>query len=455
MSGQVIALDEKGRDIWQYEMRGPIHMAPTITDLNNDGKPEVLVANRQGQIRCLDGAGGNVLWEAALPAFINWGMTEIAVSDLDGDGKAEAVTGDREGSVLCVNADGTQEWLYKGDHGETLCPALADLDGDGPQEVVVGGTQVPLVCLDANGKELWRLDAGSRGSSPIVCNLDGKGSMEIVVGIDQSLAAVDHAGKLLWTQPMHDTIDSAISAADVNGDGAVEIVAVDLSGYAACVSSDGKLLWSGDVEERARRSPSIGDVDGDGEVEILIAGYSGAIHVFGPDGKLEERIALEGSPNATATLARFDDGGLYMICPTDSLMQVYRWPDAKPDATMLWPEYRFNSARTGTPELPASRSNVRIARIDFGERYVGSNAFSVTVENPDAEPLERQTGDRRESARTVASGRIERGNTNRTSNAVHNLRQCDGEPHIQLHRPSERRGRRATHAHRLRRAFRQ
>ena len=388
-AGSIIALDGNACLLWQRTIRGPISIPPTVADVTADQAPEVLVVNKSGQIFCLDGATGDRIWDWALSRKVEWGVTAIAVSDLTNDGLAEIITGDSRGTVVSITGEGEALWTYEGPHGWTLCPAIGDLDGNGTREIVVGGTKAPLICLSGEGTELWRVSRQESGSSPVICDLDGDGQQEILVGMGEKLAAVSGQGEVLWTHNMKQTIDGAISVADADGDGRLEIYAADLSGLLVCVSPDGELRWSAHVEERVRRSPSIADVDGDGEVEILVAGYSAALHVFSADGHLEERIPLSGACNATATVADLmGDGRPCIICPVATgRMTAFRWPGARPNPTVLWPEYRLNSARTAAliakPEEPA----VAIAEIDFGDYYVGSNIFSVRVSNPEQRNL--------------------------------------------------------------------
>ena len=385
-SGQVFALDGKGSEIWRYEKGDVYFFPPTIADVTGDAKVEVLVLNRAGSVQCLDGATGKLVWDAILPGRLECGNTTLAVGDVDGDGGNDIVTGNFEGIVYCLRGSGEQMWVFKGDLGRVNCPAIADLDGDAKAEILVSGDKTPLVCLSSTGKELWRVKDGI-GGSPFVYNLDRQGTPEIVTGIGANLVALDATGKTLWSCPMKKEMDSALAIADANGDGDVEIYAVDLAGNLVCASPKGQVLWSASVEERARRSPSIGDIDGDGKNEILVAGYSRAVHVFDADGRLKVRVPLPGQANATATLAMLGDLGLCAVVPlADAPVQVLHWAGSKPDASVLWPEYRYNAMRTGSIPLDLTRKPVDLT-VDFGRMYVGANLVKAEVKNPEQRAL--------------------------------------------------------------------
>jgi outer membrane protein assembly factor BamB len=385
-AGFVVALNAMGKEVWRRETGAAVCIPPTIADVTGDAAPEVLAMNRQGRILCLNGRTGNVIWDTALSAPPEWGATDLAVGDLDGDGAQEIVTGSRDGSVVCLRGSGEQAWVYQSDLGIVSCPAIADLDCDGQAEVLVGSEKVSLVCLGAAGKELWRVDEGP-GGSPYVYDLPVPGTPTIVTGIGKALKALDATGKTLWSCPMEREIDSAITVADADGDGTVEVYAADLAGNLVCVSPGGELRWTANVEERVRRSPSVGDVDGDGTMEILVAGYSSAVHVFDPQGRLEVRVPLPGVSNSTATLAILGDAGLCAILPVAAQpMQALRWQGATRDAKIAWPEFRYDSRRTGALPANAKKPLVELAA-DFGQMYVGMNYLKAVVQNRERRQL--------------------------------------------------------------------
>ena len=385
-SGQVFALDGKGHEIWHHDVGGIFSFPPTIADVTGDANVEVLILNMTGTVQCLEGSTGKLIWDAVLPGHFEWGTTTLAAGDVDGDGGNEIVTGDADGTVYCLRGSGEQVWTFKGDLGKTTCPAIADLDGDGKAEILIGGNKTPLVCLSAVGKELWRVKDGI-GGSPFVYNLDGQGAPEIVTGIGANVTVIDAAGKMLWNYPMKKEIDSALSIGDANGDGTVEIYAVDLAGNLVCLSPKGQALWTANVVERVRRSPSLGDIDGDGKIEILVAGYSKMVHVFDAEGQLKASVSLPSQANATAALAVLGDLGLCAIVPlADAPVQVLRWPGTKPDAPVIWPEFRYNAMRTGSIPADLTKKPVKLT-VDFGRMYVGANLIKAVVTNPERRAL--------------------------------------------------------------------
>jgi len=386
-AGIVVSVDGNGKERWRRELPGRICFPITAADVMGDAAPEALAINDLGQVFCMKGDTGAVLWDTDLPGTAKWGTTALCAADVDGDGGAEIALGLQDGTVVCLRGTGEQAWAARTPCLDVLCPAVADVNGDGTPEVLVGGSKVPLVCLSDEGKELWRLDGGV-GGSPFVCNLDGQGPPEILVGVDANLVAVSGEGKVLWRFPLHNPMDSALAFGDADGDGQTEIYVADLSGYLACVSLTGQARWSAEVEDRVRRSPSMGDVDGDGVVEILVAGYSRALFVFDPQGRLKARVPLLGSVNSTPTLASLAQNGLCAIVPVvGDGVKAFRWPNAKPDGKALWPEFRFDARRLGMGPMVGGQT---AATLPVAHRTRTMKAVSFANEFSDAEKALRE-----------------------------------------------------------------
>lgn len=390
IQGAVIALDAQGRELWRWRQPDPISAPPAIAEVvASSPGPEILVLTNTGKVYCLASGTGEILWLDALSGSMHWGSAGIAVADLDGDGTLEMVMADARGEVSAKRGDGSEFWNHREEGGLKSAPAVGDLDGDGKPEVLIAGSAMTLLCLDNTGRPLWRMAGTPGAGAPVLADLDGDGTLEILLGVGDALCVIGHDGETRWSVPLSGPMDSGVSVADLDGDGSPEIVVVDLKGGLAVMTAGGQPLWTAEVEGRARRSPSVADLEGDGSPEILVAGYSGAVHVFSAKGELLDRADLGGASNATAAVARLrDDEPLTVICPvvTGSLT-AFQWVGGGNGGAVLWPEYRFDSLRTGVAKLPKQEPRVRITRFDTGRAYVGRNEFSVEVENPKGEKL--------------------------------------------------------------------
>jgi hypothetical protein len=158
--------------------------------------------------------------------------------------------------------------------------AITQLDEDVGGEIVAMLGQDVVLC-DSDGSLLSRFPLGFGGSNPQlgVADLDGDGPVEVVVAADQTLAVFDTLGAERWRHapPAPEDEDSNIflsfTAADLDGDGPRELVVQDRARL-WIFDAHGQQLVQGEVQRRAiwhRSEPVVADLDGDGAVELLLS----------------------------------------------------------------------------------------------------------------------------------------------------------------------------------------
>lgn len=135
-------------------------------------------------------------------------------------------------------------------YGDTLVPGLAagDPDGDGFPEVIVQGLRSQLAYINRSGRPSpgWPRSATSEGfrttTPPLTLDVTADGRPEIVaLNASGVIAALDGAGRVPSGWPLATGVGAsgAMVAADLDGDGTLEIVAPDRFGlfYAYSVSA--------------------------------------------------------------------------------------------------------------------------------------------------------------------------------------------------------------------------
>ena len=163
-------------------------------------------------------------------------------------------------------------------------PAVADLDGDGSAEVIAAAYD--LVILDgATGALEHRADNGSRAwPGVVVADIDADGALEIVVGRGGDQLTVYNAdGSERWTRtPFGGGEVRTLAVADIDQDGHLEIVVGRASGGAtqqlSVYEPDGHVRdgWPARRDGEAgygwgmyNQNAAVADLTGDGYAEII------------------------------------------------------------------------------------------------------------------------------------------------------------------------------------------
>jgi hypothetical protein len=310
-----------------YDSGGGNAVFVAVADVNGDGKPDLVVAN-QCLVGYLDGycevqanssvgvllGNGDGTFQSPMSYWSGGSSaTSVAVSDVNGDGKPDLLVANQDEfdgsqggsvSVLLGNGDGTFQSApsYSSGALEFEIPAAAavgDFNGDGKQDVVVANGGVGVLLGNGDGTFQPALSYGSGGwddedYSVAVGDVNGDGKLDIVVSNACTAYPCGNgsAGVLLGngdgTFQTALTYESggpdtySVALADVNGDGKLDLV---LENYCATNSNctNGTisvLLGNGDGTFQAAvnygsgggfpYSFAVGDVNGDGKLDLIV-----------------------------------------------------------------------------------------------------------------------------------------------------------------------------------------
>jgi hypothetical protein len=278
----------------------------------------------------------------------------VAAGDIDGDGEVEVVGASLRGGLYAWHTDGTRvagfpvnsigrepeefDTFHTYDQGFAGAPAVRDVDGDGAAEIIAAGMDGRLYVIDGTGSHVGASPiemcfegspekdyedglCGVEGTrsivSPLVADVDADGRMEIGFGTNEAVDGGRYSVSYLvdaltgeaepgWPMLEDGLVNeaallplvgqghpSSMAAADLDGDGDLEIINPIMLGQTDLLSHDGTVHmeipyhetdWDGghnvDVPSIIQmvNNPAFGDLDGDGMPDLLQGG-AGALWV--------------------------------------------------------------------------------------------------------------------------------------------------------------------------------
>jgi hypothetical protein len=265
-----------------------------IGDVDNDGKTEFVVTTGNlydGVIQVYDGAT-HTLKQQSVGYNGNY-FTALAIGDVDGDGKTEIVAGQGKehtgatGSYLIVFDGATlQEKWRSVDLGTVYDIKLADLDGDGHIDICasVSGTN-RLVVFDGVTHDL-KLMLDHPAMALTAADVDGAGFLELLAGRTDGKIDVFDGKTFVLKKSVFTFGSSSINAlriADLDGDGIKEWLLASIGSFTVLDGQNQGLKWrTTDLtwSMGAYNHLEAKDINGDGKPEI-VAGDGVRLYQFG------------------------------------------------------------------------------------------------------------------------------------------------------------------------------
>jgi hypothetical protein len=269
---------------------GPASVA--VTDLNGDGVPDVIIADRIDQAVSVFLGNGDGTFQRPQTFAIGPRVWRVTVGDVNNDGKPDIITGNKGAntvSVLLGNGDGTFQPQLVVPGGTRIDGAFAaDINGDGKPDLVEDNYAADSIwVLDGNGDgtfgppTVYPTDDQGRfqgPDGPTVADVNGDGIPDLLYGTYVGATVVVRLGKgdgAFGPEQKYAARPGAyaVEAVDLTGDGRPDLVVVN-----AVDNSVSVLMNNGDGTFAPQKvypvgtnpySMTVADVNGDGTPDVI------------------------------------------------------------------------------------------------------------------------------------------------------------------------------------------
>ncbi|HEX4750130.1 MAG TPA: FG-GAP-like repeat-containing protein [Bryobacteraceae bacterium] len=265
--------------------QGPQSIA--AADFNGDGLADLAVANANDNTLSIFLGNGDGTFQPAVsyPVSASGSSTQVVAADVNGDGKPDLIVVNGILSIYLGNGDGTfQNPAERQDLNGPVVVAVGDVNGDGIPDLVLG--------------------ISSQGGTPA-------SGLTALAGVGDGTFGYE-------SEPYPLAGVDALTLADLNGDGLLDVVGLDYGGgYVYVLLNGGEGSIGSVMSYPIQPSPyslTIGDFNNDGKLDVAVANSASGVSILlgNGDGTLAAATnigsASVGNALAIATLDFDGDG---------------------------------------------------------------------------------------------------------------------------------------------------
>lgn len=252
----------------------------SIADFNNDGLPDLMVANDVGSVVWYENPG----W--ARHVLGNGGPSDSAsaVGDLDRDGDVDAVVGQFWYENVGLSTSFTLHWMNPIGLG-THDSIIVDINSDGKPDIVSRGESLPTVRVylqqgTASDYQVFELEPGVGRNGLDVADVNRDGRLDVVVGGVWMECPTGDLATTAWTPHTFASWNdyATVHVSDINRDGQPDIV-LGVSEAVGSLSWFQAPSWTEHVIDTGLTKVHnfvIADVDHNGTPDVTASEFEGA-----------------------------------------------------------------------------------------------------------------------------------------------------------------------------------
>jgi hypothetical protein len=331
----------------------------TAADLNGDGKLDLAVSNGYvggppvPTISVLLGKGDGTFQPYA-DYFTGGQPYSVAASDVNGDGKPDLISATAANSIMVLIGKGDGTFSRSVDYVGGSVPmgvTSGDFNGDGKPDLALanrGDNSVSIFMGSGHGSFSTAVSypAGPSARAVVAADLNGDNRNDIVVAdpscnlifppcpatgsVSVLIANADGTFNAAVSYPVNG-YPVSVAAGDFNGDEKVDVVAANANspGTVSVFLGNGDGTLHSPTDYSTAQGPqavAIGDVNGDAKLDLIVAATSGSLSILlgNGDGTFQSHVDSPFASSAISVLtADFNRDGKLDIAATDSSTFVH------------------------------------------------------------------------------------------------------------------------------------
>ncbi len=294
--GAVVVVHPDGTPLWKKPLfvPGGPGDGPTLVDVDDDGRLDLVVGSRQGKLLAVDSR------ERSLPGFpvqLSGALTSpVSFGSLVRGGRPALAVGTDSGKLYAVLATGQIAAGFPVPTRFSIAgaPAFGDIDNDGEEEIVFSSEDFSVYAVNADGSRVgqglsvpgfpaatgYRIYGG-----PALTDLDRQGGLDVVVGSgDGKIYAWNAEGRALPGFPVAagPRITAPVVVGDGDRDGFDEVYAASRDGDVYAFDRHGQPLdgFPLRVSTDLLAAPVLGDLVPDENVEMVVGAPDGTVYGY-------------------------------------------------------------------------------------------------------------------------------------------------------------------------------
>ena len=414
------------------------YSSPAFADIDNDGDPDLVIAEYDGNINYYrnDGTPENASWTLVTEYFnsiYGESYSKPVFADINNDSYPDFFIGETGGNINFYRNEGFPEdpsWTLITENYNTIedgydfAPTFADIDNDGDSDFFIGeyGGTIKFYRNDGTPENAsWTLVTEYYGSievgyfqcSPVFADIDNDGDLDLFIGEwDGNINFYRNDGtpeNASWTLVSEDynSIDvgrySSPAFADIDNDNDLDLFIGAEYGEINFYQNNGtpeNASWTfvttefNLIDVGYYSTPSFADNDNDGDLDLFIGESEGNIYFYRNDGTPEDAIwtfvtdnfnSINVGSDSDPTFADIDnDGDLDLfIGEWDGNINFYRNNGTPENAQWTFVTENFNSINVGTSSFPAFADIDNDGDLDL---FVGEYSGNINFYRNDGTP---------------------------------------------------------------------